>query len=95
MMTFSLLMIIILAVLPAWSLVDYTPGGAMAAQVPVFVNDWTGEYTTDFETYYNASQVEVFGQSVFISKRNFILVSSVFGALFAGILVFVLFKAIL
>jgi len=88
-------MIIILAVLPAWSLVDYTPGEAMAAQVPVFVNDWTGEYTTDFETYYNASQIEVFGTNVFMTKQNFILVTSIFGAMLGGIILYVLFKAVL
>lgn len=63
--------------------------------VPVYVNDWTGEYTTDFETYYNASQVEVFGQNVFMTKQNFILTTSVFGAILGGIICFVLFKAVL
>ncbi len=84
------------------STIEYTPamsGGDVGAyQIPVYVNDWTGEYTTDFETYYNGSQIQLFGEdgpSVFMTKQNFILVSSVFGAFLAAVILFALFKAVL
>jgi hypothetical protein len=72
------------------------PGGSNTYILKtLYVNDWTGEYTTNFLDYQKASQVEVFGQSVFISKKDFILVSSFFWAMLGGIILFVLFKAVL
>lgn len=64
---------------------------------PVFVSDWTGVYTTDFETYRSQSLVYPWGSdgpAVFISKKDFITMTGFFGAILAGIITWVLFRAV-
>lgn len=75
-----------------------TPPTGTIYTVPVFVNDWTGEYTTDFETYKANSQIRLFGENgplVFISKKEFTVLTGLFGALMGAVLMWALFKAVL
>lgn len=74
------------------------PEGGVIYTKPYYVNDWTGEYTTDFETYKEGSMVTLWGSGgpqVFITKKDFMMSTAVFGALLSGVLLFVLFKAVL
>jgi len=93
--------ILLLALLGAMSGSALFPSAAHAEtqyQVPVFVSDWTGEYTTSFETYRSQSLVYPWGSegpAVFISKKDFITMTGFFGAILAGIITWALYRAVL
>ena len=61
----------------------------------IYPNDWDEKVYTNYQDYLAHSQVEVFGQRIHMSKKDLTVVSGFFGAIVAGVLMFVLFRAIL